>query len=89
MTDQIHIFAEYQRIHSQDHEYYSQYATFLYLLSVQIIIIINLFTVVSRKRVHCDLSAHYPVCHDFLLRSKTYLKERPPSAKLQIGLPMV
>ena len=41
-------------------------------------------TVVSRKRAHYGLSAHPPVLprFNFLLRSKTYLKERPPSASI-------
>ena len=35
-------------------------------------------TVVSQKRAHYGLSAHPPIL--LLLRSKIYLKERPPSA---------
>ena len=40
------------------------------------------FTIVSRKRAHYGLSAHLPVCLNFLLRSKTYLKERPSSSSI-------
>ena len=44
---------------------------------------LNNNTVVSPKRAHYGLSAHIPMfCFDFLLRSKTYSKERPPSASI-------
>ena len=39
-------------------------------------------TVVSRKRAHYGLSAHPKFCLDFLLRSRTYSKEHPPSASI-------
>ena len=39
-------------------------------------------TVVSRKKAHYGLSTHPQFCLNFLLRSKTYLKERPPSASI-------
>ena len=47
---------------------------------------IHACTVVSRKRAPMDCPPIPQFCLDFLLRSKTYLKDRPPSAALQIWI---
>ena len=44
----------------------------------------NPSTVVLQKRAHYGLSAHPQFSLDFLLRSRTYLKECPPNTSIAI-----
>ena len=47
-----------------------------------IIILANNNNIVSQKMAHLDCLPIPQFCLDFLLRSKTYLKEHPPSASI-------